>query len=151
MNNNEVLLNTLNGIMNQEQLESIRESIYNQMKIKDYDISQAHMEHIVRGVVYGRGFPRNKSNIKKVYEECLEKIPDYRKELIPIRTWKTGRILRPSLYLFFQLKLARGTETDFLDCAEILKVDLEEKTQVEIKRLIQFVSSQIKKTPKTQT
>ena len=68
----------------------------------------------------------------------LKKIPNFEKELIVMHSWKKGRIFRPSLYLYFQLKLGRLSESDELDCAEMLKLNLPETNLEELKRIFKF-------------
>jgi len=66
----------------------------------------------------------------------LKKIPNFEKELVLLKEWKSGRIFRPSLFLFFQLKTDRLSETDALDCENILQLDLDEKTPETLNRIL---------------
>lgn len=80
----------------------------------------------------------------------LKKIPRFEKELVLMHTWKTGRMFRPNLYLYFQLKLARLSESDELDCVEILKLELPEATEPELKRILKEMRSLKKKSKNDQ-
>ena len=74
----------------------------------------------------------------------LEKTKGYKNELILMHEWKGGRIFRPNLFLFFQLKLSRLSETDAQDCIEFLRVDLPEKNEQMIKLIKGLVAKQMK-------
>jgi len=53
----------------------------------------------------------------------LEKIPKFRDHLVVLHEWEKGRLYRPNLVLFLQLKLARFSESDYLDCVEMVKLE----------------------------
>ena len=92
------------------------------------------------------GLPVETINSAALY--FLEKVPEFQKELVPIHEWKTGRILRPNLYLFFVLKLSRFSESDYLDCVEFLKIDLKEKTPETLIRIEKLIQRILKTVPK---
>ena len=69
----------------------------------------------------------------------LEKIPNYREDLIELRKWKNGCLYRPNLYLFLKLKLNRLSESDFQDCSDLLDVHLPEKTPEQMIRIRELV------------
>jgi hypothetical protein len=94
------------------------------------------------------GLPVDTINSAALY--FLEKVKDYEKELLVIRKWKTGRVLRPNLYLFFVLKLARFSENDFRDCIEFLKIDLEEKNPESLQRVQEFIRKMMKQTSRNE-
>lgn len=69
----------------------------------------------------------------------LEKIPHFREHLILLHEWKEGRLFRPDLYLFFTLKLGRFTESDYLDCLNLLQFegsDLNKNTRKSLSQLL---------------
>jgi len=88
------------------------------------------------------GLPVETINSAALY--FLEKIPNYQDELLVIHKWKSGRIYRPNLYLFFVLKVARLSESDYLDCLEFLKIELEEKTPQFLMRVTDFLKKALK-------
>lgn len=51
----------------------------------------------------------------------LHKIPNWSEKLILVHRGSMGAIYRPNLQLFFELKLARLTEADLIDCISYLK------------------------------
>ena len=71
----------------------------------------------------------------------LKKIKNFEKDLMVLSDWKGGRLLRPNLFLFVQLKVGRFTETDYQDCLEFLKLDLPEKNEAMLARVLQLLKS----------
>lgn len=70
----------------------------------------------------------------------LEKIKNYRDELVLIQEWKEGKIYRPNLYLFIRLKLGRFTESDYLDCMEVLALPLPEKNRDSLIKIQEIIA-----------
>lgn len=54
-------------------------------------------------------------------EFYLKKIPNFMDHLELFAESRKCKIYRPNAYLFFELKLARMTETDILDCIKFMK------------------------------
>lgn len=53
----------------------------------------------------------------------LKKVPHFEKRLVEVATGKKGRILRPDLGLFLELKIARLSESDLQDCLEFIGIE----------------------------
>jgi hypothetical protein len=51
----------------------------------------------------------------------VHRIPDWRRQIEPFRTGKSGRVFRPSPTLFLILKLRRLSTRDLDDCLELLR------------------------------
>ncbi len=51
----------------------------------------------------------------------LRQIPGWKESLILFKTGKNGNLYRPSLALYFKLKLGRASDSDILDCISFLK------------------------------
>jgi hypothetical protein len=59
----------------------------------------------------------------------LQKIPRWQEKVVLVQAGKKGRVFRPNLHLFFELKLKRLSETDLQDCIEYFKWCKENKEQ----------------------
>jgi hypothetical protein len=51
----------------------------------------------------------------------VHRVPDWRQQIEPFRTGKTGRVFRPSPTLFLVLKVGRLSTRDLDDCLELLQ------------------------------
>lgn len=63
-------------------------------------------------------------------------------DLIPLQKGKSATIFRPSVMLYWKLKLARLTESDALDCQHYLSYCRGQKDKVDIKLLKNLLKSQ---------
>ncbi len=50
----------------------------------------------------------------------LRQIAGWKESLVLFKSGKNGNLYRPSISLYFRLKLSRGTETDIADCISFL-------------------------------
>jgi hypothetical protein len=71
----------------------------------------------------------------------LHKIPGYEKELILLHEGKNAKIYRPSLFLFWQLKLSRFSQSDCDDCIEFYRYSLRNNEVVHKKELMKMVEA----------
>lgn len=76
----------------------------------------------------------------------LQKIAGWKEKTILIKKGKKGRVFRPSLELFFELKLSRLSESDLQDCIEYFKWCRDHK-ELEKEPLLRVVKNEIKKKP----
>ncbi len=53
----------------------------------------------------------------------LNRIPNWKDNLVPIIKKKDFSLSRPNSFLFLQLKIARLSESDFGDCLNMLKLE----------------------------
>jgi hypothetical protein len=77
----------------------------------------------------------------------LLRIADFKDHLKILYKGKKARIYRPDGKLFFQLKIARLSETDLTDCLEFLKWSKLEGEKLDHKVLIKLCDLELKKSP----
>jgi hypothetical protein len=66
----------------------------------------------------------------------LKRIPDWQKQLVLIRSNQHCKVFRPSIELYFALKLQRGSESDIADLMSAWKLETDkEKFRVIVKNL----------------
>jgi len=74
----------------------------------------------------------------------LKKVTDWEKRLVVHAESKKCRILRPSLDLYFELKLARGTESDLQDLKAYLEWHQDNNLEFNKERTIKLLEVAIK-------
>jgi hypothetical protein len=94
----------------------------------DLDSSQRSMI-ILMDIARDIGLPVEAINQAAAY--FLEKIPNWRDQLVVVQRGKSANFFRPNLILFLRLKLARLSESDLADCLEMLRLRSQEETSPE--------------------
>lgn len=74
----------------------------------------------------------------------LKKINGFKKELVVLHAGKTGTFFRPNLKLYLMLKSGRMSEQDYLDCLEMLKLELKKATKKDLKDMVSHLNKKTK-------
>lgn len=85
------------------------------------------------------GLPIETINSAAAY--FLKKIPDYSERLILLKKSKDCSILRPTLDLYFELKISRALESDIQDILKMIEYCIENRFDKEITDTLIFFES----------
>jgi hypothetical protein len=77
----------------------------------------------------------------------LRRIEGWERDLVVVHRGESAAIYRPSATLFILLKLTRLTESDLMDCLELLKVAHARKEAPDVARLTKAIANALKKGP----
>ncbi len=77
----------------------------------------------------------------------LEKINYDKNDLLLLRKGKTAKIFRPSVALYWQLKLARLSDSDLIDCQHYYNFCVGQKDSINAKKLEQILNAALKNNP----
>jgi hypothetical protein len=80
----------------------------------------------------------------------LFKISNYSNHLILLHSGKNATLFRPDIFLYFQLKITRLTETDLSDCIRFLEVITQSNEAWDRHALEKIINHEIKKTTSEQ-
>lgn len=69
----------------------------------------------------------------------LNQIPNWKQSLVLVEQGEKGALFRPSLELYFQLKLSRATTTDIQDCISFLNWHIENNLSFDKSKLIDTI------------
>lgn len=73
----------------------------------------------------------------------LQKIPEYKKHLVVLEETKTCTVFRPDIFLYLSLKIGRLSESDLLDCLEMLKLEKDELPKGDLKKITTHIEREI--------
>jgi len=76
----------------------------------------------------------------------LEKISDYKNNLVLLQKTNKLKIYRPNITLYIQLKIARMSEADLSDCLQMLQYTKNNHEKYSVAKLEKIVSSEVQKT-----
>lgn len=72
----------------------------------------------------------------------IKQIPHWKTSIVLLKKGQRGAIYRPSIELYFKLKLARFSQTDLQDCLSFLRWHIENKTSFDNKNLLDLVKTE---------
>ncbi|MGE4133904.1 MAG: hypothetical protein AB7F86_19870 [Bdellovibrionales bacterium] len=88
------------------------------------------------------GLPVDSINQAAAY--FLKKVGHTKKDLILLRKGKSANIYRPSVELYWRLKLGRLSETDALDCQHYLQYASGQGDEIDFKKLTKSIRESLK-------